>query len=261
MVRIAGIEPASASKPPTEMRLPSILILLYNSTIHRQWRFKMAHTAKARSAKHRAKRKAAGICADCPAPAHNGTTRCVACAARNSTCSGERYAKRKAAGLCDECDKPASKGKTKCPACLSKRAANTARHRAKRKAAGLCTKCGKRPPRTGYDYCAPCADKESASKAKRFADLRAAATTDMYIAQGKKCAGCQHPFPQRCLTIDHIIPRANGGDDAPTNLQLLCHYCNSVKRNKTQADLLARLREHGIIDAAGNNIEVEYGTG
>ncbi len=210
--------------------------------------------------KRRAKRKAAGICADCPAPAHNGTTRCVACAATNSARTSERYAKRKAAGLCDECDKPASKGKTKCPACLIRRANCAAKRRAKRKASGLCTRCGKRPSRAGYD-CAPCTERDSTAKAKRFADLRTAATADMYAAQRGRCAGCRYPFPQRCLTIDHIQPRSKGGDNTPSNLQLLCHYCNSSKRNRTQSDLLADLRKRGIIDAAGNNIEVEYAAG
>ena len=29
--------------------------------------------------------------------------------------------------------------------------------------------------------------------------------------------------------LDHIVPRAHGGDDKPGNLQLLCRQCNTGK--------------------------------
>lgn len=39
-----------------------------------------------------------------------------------------------------------------------------------------------------------------------------------------------HRFP-----IDHIIPRVFGGSDAPDNLALACHACNSHKYQKQTA--------------------------
>ena len=31
------------------------------------------------------------------------------------------------------------------------------------------------------------------------------------------------------LTIDHIVAKANGGKDNPSNYQVLCRYCNLIK--------------------------------
>lgn len=165
----------------------------------------------------------------------------------------KRYAERKAVGLCVRCPDPAIAGQRHCAACADKEKNRLAKSNAERKAVGLCCSCSA-PAVAGKVQCAACADKIKAINAER----RTAAVADMYAAQGGKCAGCQHPYPQRNLAIDHIIPRAKGGDDAPSNKQLLCHYCNSVKHTRSQSELLAELRERGIIDADGNNIEVEY---
>lgn len=35
-----------------------------------------------------------------------------------------------------------------------------------------------------------------------------------------------------CASIDHIVPRANGGTDDPTNLQLAHFWCNTVKSDR-----------------------------
>ena len=43
------------------------------------------------------------------------------------------------------------------------------------------------------------------------------------------------------------VPRDRGGSDHADNLQLLCGACNSVKGNRDQAYLVARLREHGVL--------------
>ena len=58
------------------------------------------------------------------------------------------------------------------------------------------------------------------------------------------CGGCRVLFPFRNFTIDHIIPESRGGTDHIENLQLLCGYCNSVKGNRDQSYLLARLAEY-----------------
>jgi 5-methylcytosine-specific restriction endonuclease McrA len=35
--------------------------------------------------------------------------------------------------------------------------------------------------------------------------------------------------PGVCLSIDHIVPRANGGSSARENLRVLCTICNTRK--------------------------------
>ena len=69
----------------------------------------------------------------------------------------------------------------------------------------------------------------------------------LFGLQESKCNGCGMLFPFRNMTIDHIIPRSKGGTDDPDNLQLLCGACNSTKGNRTQDELIASLREQGIL--------------
>ena len=61
------------------------------------------------------------------------------------------------------------------------------------------------------------------------------------------CNGCGVSFHFRNFTLDHIVPRDKGGADMDDNLQLLCGYCNSVKGNRTQEYLLAKLKENNVI--------------
>ena len=76
-------------------------------------------------------------------------------------------------------------------------------------------------------------------------------TTDakqrLYEAQYSKehdkgiCNGCKEYFNKVNLTIDHIIPKSKGGQDAYDNYQLLCGNCNSVKGNRPMEYLIAKI--------------------
>ena len=68
----------------------------------------------------------------------------------------------------------------------------------------------------------------------------------LYGEQHGKCNGCLLYFPYRNMTIDHKIPKANGGTDHSDNLQLLCGACNSSKSKGTQEELIAKLKLQGI---------------
>ena len=68
----------------------------------------------------------------------------------------------------------------------------------------------------------------------------------LFGQQEGRCNGCETEFPFRSFTVDHIVPQSRGGTDHPENLQLLCGHCNSVKGNRPQEYLVARLRELGV---------------
>ena len=70
----------------------------------------------------------------------------------------------------------------------------------------------------------------------------------LYGKQEGLCAGCQHHFPFRNFTVDHIVARSKGGTDHLDNLQLLCGACNSTKGTIDQAAFVAKLKSQGIRD-------------
>ena len=69
----------------------------------------------------------------------------------------------------------------------------------------------------------------------------------LYGEQGGYCNGCAEHFESRHLQIDHIVPRAKGGTDHISNLQLLCGSCNATKGAKTHEELIALLTDKGWI--------------
>lgn len=58
----------------------------------------------------------------------------------------------------------------------------------------------------------------------------------LYGEQEGVCMGCQTHFPFKVMEVDHILPKAKGGTDHPSNLQLLCCGCNRSKGARTMAE-------------------------
>lgn len=62
---------------------------------------------------------------------------------------------------------------------------------------------------------------------------------NIYARDNNQCQYCGRRFPTRELTLDHIVPRVQGGDNTWTNLVCACVKCNAKKggRTPTQAHL------------------------
>ena len=69
----------------------------------------------------------------------------------------------------------------------------------------------------------------------------------LYGTQSGNCRLCGRHFELRDFHLDHVIPRAKGGPDADSNLQLLCGSCNTIKSTKTMQKARQRLRELGYV--------------
>lgn len=92
--------------------------------------------------------------------------------------------------------------------------------------------------------------------------MRRCLTCNGFIPRGQRCSTCgtrqargygrewellsrsvvaSHPYCSSCghrgsrdnpLTCDHVVPKAAGGTDDPTNLCVLCRECNSAKGSR-----------------------------
>lgn len=64
---------------------------------------------------------------------------------------------------------------------------------------------------------------------------------------GHRCRYCGGTAPVAVLTIDHVVPVALGGSDAPSNLVAACRDCNSGKTSTTpDAPLVADVNAHAL---------------
>jgi len=62
------------------------------------------------------------------------------------------------------------------------------------------------------------------------------------------CPGCERPKYQVDYDLDHITPRAKGGQDIDDNIQLLCHSCNLIKGGtSTMKGLREKLIMAGVL--------------
>jgi DNA-directed RNA polymerase subunit RPC12/RpoP len=59
--------------------------------------------------------------------------------------------------------------------------------------------------------------------------MRPSIRFEIFKRDGFTCAYCGRKPPAVTLEVDHIIPRAEGGDDAPENLATSCWDCNRGK--------------------------------
>lgn len=58
----------------------------------------------------------------------------------------------------------------------------------------------------------------------------------IYKHQQGKCLRCKKFMLSEKLTVDHVVPLTWGGNDYPSNIQLLCRQCNASKGNRHATD-------------------------
>lgn len=69
-----------------------------------------------------------------------------------------------------------------------------------------------------------------------------------------RCVSCGGWFSKSDITVDHRIPKRDGGTDDLWNLQPMCRSCNSSKRDRQTkgetASTLIRATAHGQLGKA-----------
>ena len=63
----------------------------------------------------------------------------------------------------------------------------------------------------------------------------------IFARDGHRCVYCAGVFPPEQLSLDHVQPRARGGDNSPGNLVTACLACNTRKGHQPAWAWLAQL--------------------
>jgi 5-methylcytosine-specific restriction endonuclease McrA len=77
-------------------------------------------------------------------------------------------------------------------------------------------------------------------KAKGYKGIEFADLVQIYLEQEKECALCgdRLELDTRKTHLDHIVPKAKGGEDWAGNLELVCAACNYAKRDTSLKDFV-----------------------
>jgi len=65
--------------------------------------------------------------------------------------------------------------------------------------------------------------------------------TNLYRRDRNTCQYCGHKHKTEDLTMDHVMPKEQGGETTWTNIVLACIPCNQKKRNRTPEQAHMRL--------------------
>ena len=64
---------------------------------------------------------------------------------------------------------------------------------------------------------------------------------------GGRCVYCNSETPTSLRTVDHSIPRSQGGKNSPTNLLPACYHCNHARGTTCPASRLAHPRWQALV--------------
>ena len=74
-------------------------------------------------------------------------------------------------------------------------------------------------------------------------NLSPKARLSLFLTSCGTCQSCQSKIhPGQKWEIDHIIPLALGGDNSLKNLQILCKICHTLKTNRQDLTIIAKVK-------------------
>ena len=193
----------------------------------------------------RQKRKEDGFCLQCgkQRDSHKSKIYCKSCSDKFKLKSKLRHEKMMSLSLCTCCGKFPLKSKKLCQFCLEKFKNNRKLRDEIRKNDKLCFVCGKNEPIDNHKICETCCIKRAASHNLKDTSK----WTELFDLLKKQNYLC--PFTGRKLIIginaelDHIIPRAKGGEDKIENMQWVCAEINKMKLDHFTEDFLSLVVE------------------
>ena len=84
---------------------------------------------------------------------------------------------------------------------------------------------------------------------------------NIYARDGSRCQYCGRSFSTRELTLDHVLPRVQGGENSWTNLVCACVRCNARKGGRTPLQAGMRLVKKPVRPNRNPAITVRLGSG
>lgn len=69
---------------------------------------------------------------------------------------------------------------------------------------------------------------------------------NLFARDGYRCQYCSQSRPMSQLSLDHVVPRSQGGKTTWENVVCSCTHCNSKKGGRTPAEANMRLLTHPI---------------
>ncbi len=87
-----------------------------------------------------------------------------------------------------------------------------------------------------YEYIETVDPAEIKRERAKAREIRATNWWRQQVGKGI-CYHCEKKFPKEILTMDHLIPISRGGRSTKKNIVVSCKPCNSLKKNRTVAEL------------------------
>lgn len=83
---------------------------------------------------------------------------------------------------------------------------------------------------------------------------------NIYARDGNQCQYCGKHFSTRELTLDHVVPRVQGGDNSWSNLVCACVKCNARKGGRTPVQARMHLIRPAVRPKRNPAIAVRLGS-